>query len=221
MKKPITLAIVDDDAIYRKILIAHTKAFKDIEVILEVSNGQELIDYLQQNREPDIVLLDLMMPIMDGRETLDYLYKEYPSLKVLMLTMYNDDELFSYLIEKGANSFIPKEIGFPPIIEAVYAVKKTGYYFANVDLKKIMAAKKPAKPNSGSIDAIAFTKREIEIIQLMCRGCTNKKISEKLFISQRTVDAHKNNMLQKANVPNMISLIVFAIKNNLVSDEPF
>ena len=215
MKNPIKLAIADDDAIYRAILLAYIKPFKDIEVILQAGNGRELIDLLQQNQEPDIVLLDLEMPIMDGRETLDYLSKEYPNLKVLILTVHNDDEMFCYLIEKGANSFIPKEIGLALIIEAVYAVKAIGYYFANVDLKKIMAAKKPAKPDSGSIDMIPFTKRETEIIRLICQGYSNKDISEKLFISQRTVDAHKNNMVQKANVGNMTGLMAFIIKNNL------
>ena len=99
MKNPIKIAIVDDDVIYRKILIAHIKAFKNIEVILEVGNGSELIDMLQQNQKPDIVLLDLVMPVMDGKETLEYLCREYPDIKVLILTAYNDDELFNYLIQ--------------------------------------------------------------------------------------------------------------------------
>ena len=106
-------------------------------------------------------------------------------------------------------------MGLAILIEAVYAVKATGHYFANVDLKKIIAAKKYTKPNSGSTDVIPFTKRETEIIRLICQGYSNKEISEKLFISQRTVDAHKNNMVQKANTGNMLGLIVFAIKNNL------
>jgi DNA-binding NarL/FixJ family response regulator len=157
------------------------------------------------------------MPVMDGRKTLEYLCATYPDIKVLILTMYNNDELFNYLIEKGANSFIPKEIGFALIVEVIYTVKKIGYHFANIDLKKIMAAKNPDKLNSASLDIILFTKRETEVIQLIYQGYTNKEISEKLSISQRTVDAHRNNMMQKANVRNTAGLIAFATKNNLIS----
>ncbi len=219
MKSAIKLAIADDDEIYRKVLIAHINMFKDMEVVLQVANGKELMDALPHSPKPDMILLDLEMPVMGGKETLELLCKAYPTIKVLMLTMHNDDELFNYLIEKGANSFIPKQIGFALIIEAIYTVKKAGYYFANVDLKTIIAAKKTYKQNIDAKDAIVFTNREKEIIQLIYQGYTNKEISDKLFISQRTVDAHRNNILQKAQVRNASSLMAFAIKNNLINNE--
>ena len=219
MKSPIKLAIVDDDEIYRKVLLAHIDMFKDIEVVLQAANGKELLDALPHSPKPDMILLDLEMPVMGGKETLEHLCKAYPTIKALMLTMHSDDELFNYLIEKGANSFIPKEIGFTLIIEAIYTVKKAGYYFAHVDLKKIVAAKKTDKQNADIKNALVFTNREKEIIQLIYQGYTNKEISDKLFISQRTVDAHKYNMVQKAQVRNASNLMAFAIKNNLINNE--
>lgn len=221
MRNSIKLAIVDDDNIYRSVLIAYLKTFKDIEIIIEASNGQELIDAMQKNKEPDIILLDLEMPIMCGIKTTEYLFKEYPNAKILILSMHNNDELFNYLIGKGVNSFIQKDIGFSLIIEAIYAVQKTKYYFANVDLKKIIAARKTNNIKSISIDKVVFSKREIEVAELICQQYTNKEISEKLFISPRTVDGHRNNLLQKANAHNTVGLVIFALKKGLVSANLF
>lgn len=213
MKSRIKLAIGDDDDIYRKVFCSYIKAHKDIELIIEVANGKEMLDALQQSQKPDIILLDVEMPLMDGRETLDYLCEKHPDIKVLMLTVHNDDELFNYLMGKGATGFIPKEIGFALLIEAIYAVKAIGHYFANVDLKSILAAKKFSIPNATCLTS--FTKREIEIIKLISQGKSNKEISDKLFISLRTVEGHKANMLKKAGVRNASELTAFAAKNNL------
>jgi DNA-binding NarL/FixJ family response regulator len=219
LKSLIKLAIVDDDELYKQVLKSYIKQCDDINITIDAANGKELINLLPK-KKPELILLDLEMPVMNGIETLEYLAKQYPDIKVLIFTIHNDDGLFNYLIEKGANSFLPKDIGIPKIIEAIYAVNKVGYYFANIDLKKIIVAKKNINLNLLP-SKISFSKRQIEIIQLICQQYTNKEISQKLFISQRTVDGHRTNLLQKAGVKNTVGLILFAIKNNLIDESNF
>jgi DNA-binding NarL/FixJ family response regulator len=218
MENTIKLAIVDDDNLFRSVLAALIKPHKGIEIIMSLINGQELINALP-NQTPDIVILDLEMPVMDGIKTTDFLCEKYPDIKILILTGHTNEELFNYLIRKGVNGFLPKKNNFAIIIEAIYSIEKNGYYFANLDLKKITAAKKIKKTKPISLNEVIFSTREIEVLQLICQQHTNKEISEKLFISARTVDGHRNKLLQKANVRNSVGLVVFAVKNNLINKD--
>ncbi|HKC66771.1 MAG TPA: response regulator transcription factor [Bacteroidia bacterium] len=215
MKKKIRVAIVDDDYIYRQVLIAYLKQNKTFDIIFDCSNGKEFIEALLKHK-PDIVLLDIEMSIMDGIETTAYLFKHYPEIKILIHTMHNEDGLSHDLIAKGAHGFLLKEKGFQEVTEAIHVMKKHGYYFEGWNLQKIITAKNGNK-NEAPPTGINFTKRELEIIRLICKENTNQEIADKLFISKRTVDGHRDNILQKTKVRNVAGLVKFALHHGLIT----
>jgi two-component system response regulator DegU len=215
MKENITVAIVDDDCIYKQVLINYLKQFKNINIILVCSNGKELMDTLL-NQKPDILLLDLGMPIMDGRKTTEYLNRHYPEIKILILTGHNDYGLSKELIKKGAHGFLLKAKGIEVVPDAIQAMNKYGYYFEGSDLQKIVRAKNGNKNEAVSIK-IDFTKRELEIIRLICEENTNQEIAKKLYISKRTVEGHRDNIFQKTKVRNVVGLAIFAMHYGLIT----
>lgn len=217
MKKSIKIAIIDDDDLFRSVLAALIKPYKDIEVILSGANGKDLMEFLKKG-QPDLVVLDLDMPVMDGIKTTNYLCKEYPDIKILILTGHTNNEFYNYLIGKGANGFLPKTNNFSLIVDAIYSIAKNGYYLTKPSLEDSIVAKK----TNVAFDILkpsVFSKREIQIMELICNQYTNKEISGKLFLSIRTVDGHRNKLLQKANVRNTVGLVLYAIRNNLIKDE--
>jgi two-component system response regulator DegU len=215
MKRLIKLAIVDDNVFFRKSLANLIGSCKDFEIIIEASDGKELIHALEKQK-PDVVLLDLEMPGMNGIKTTHYLSKHHPDIKNLILTMHNDEKLSHHLIEKGANGFLLKDADLNKLIDAIYTVSKHEYYFAGWDLQRIIAAKKIKKKRM-LVKGTQFTGRELEVIDLICQQYTNKEISDRLFISMRTVDGHRDSILQKAQARNAVGLVMYAIRNGLIT----
>jgi DNA-binding NarL/FixJ family response regulator len=215
MKKLIKLAVVDDQHLFRKGLISLIKEFDELDIIIEASNGNELIEKLKTKR-PTVVLLDLEMPGMDGIETTEFLKRKYPEIKVLILTMHNEEEIILHLIEKGAHGFLLKDHPIETLVDAIYAVIENGYYFndhiSKVMVKGLLRTQK-IKP---SFNEVRLSEREIEVIKLICKEYTNKEIGEKLFISVRTVDGHREKILQKTKAKNTVGIVMYAIKNNLL-----
>jgi len=214
INQTIKLAIVDDHSLMRKGLKSLFEEFENMVVITEAENGKVLIDSLPE-KIPDIVVLDLEMPVMDGIEVTEYLHKNYPKIKILILSMYDDDEFITYLIEKGANGFLTKGGDDNIILAAIYSIMETGYYFdekVNRALVEGFVEDEKIKPQFRQVN---LSERETEIIKLVCKEYTYKEISEKLFISFRTVERHRENMLKKVGTHNTIGLVMFAVKNNL------
>jgi DNA-binding NarL/FixJ family response regulator len=215
MKKLIKLAVVDDQHLFRKGLISLIKEFEELDIVIEASNGNELIEKLKTKR-PTVVLLDLEMPGMDGIETTEFLKRKYPEIKVLILTMHNEEEIILHLIEKGAHGFLLKDHPIETLVDAIYAVIENGYYFndhiSKVMVKGLLRTQK-IKP---SFNEVRLSEREIEVIRLICKEYTNKEIAEKLFISVRTVDGHREKILQKTKAKNTVGIVMYAVKNNLL-----
>lgn len=215
MERQIKLAVVDDQHLFRKGLISLIGEFDELQVVAEASNGSELLDQVRINK-PDVVLLDLEMPIMDGIETTVNLNKKYPDIKVLILTMHNDEEIILHLIEKGAHGFLLKDNSIETIVDAIYAVTESGYYF-NDHISKVMVKglMKSQKIKPGFLDA-GLSEREIEVVKLICKEYTNREIADKLFISVRTVDGHREKILQKTKAKNTAGIVMYAVKHNLL-----
>jgi two-component system response regulator DegU len=215
MKKAIRLAVVDDQHLFRKGLISLIEEFEELAVVVEASNGKELLEKLK-SKKPEVVLLDVEMPLMDGIETTEYLRQKYPEIKILILTMHNEEEIILHLIEKGAHGFLLKDNPIETVVDAIYAVIENGYFF-NDRVSKVMVKglirNDKIKP---SFNLVQLSKREIEVIQLICKENTNKEIAEKLFISVRTVDGHREKILQKTKAKNTVGIVMYAIKNNLL-----
>lgn len=213
--KKIKLAVVDDQLLFRRGIISLIKEFEEIEVVIEAGNGKELIEAIKK-RKPHIVLLDLQMPVMDGIETTAYLSEKYPDIKILILTMHDDDEFILHLIEKGANGFLLKNNSIDIVIDAIYSIVENGYYFNDRISKTMIKGLVRSKKIKPVFQSVSLSDREIEVIILICKEYTNKEISERLCISIRTVENHRDKILEKTGARNTAGIVMFALKNNLL-----
>jgi len=209
--------ITDDHKIFRTGLTVLLNSLNFIKVVAEVSNGIELLECNQLN-EVDIIFMDINMPEMNGIEATRKVLEKYPKSKIIALTMFSDAEYFHQMLDAGAVGFLLKNSEREEIEKAIRMVVADENYFSEqliIDLmqnKTILLANEKIKFNS----SIKVTKREQEILKLICKGLSNQEIADKLFISQRTVQGHRANLISKTDSKNSIDLVVFAIRNKLV-----
>lgn len=212
--KNLKILIVDDHEFFRNGLKMVVNRLKYASVVGEASNGKEFLE-LQREKHADLVLLDLQMPIMDGIEASEIAIKEFPSLKIVILTMFDDEEYIDKMMDIGVHGFLLKNITKELLDQALQSIASGNTYYSpelwSYFGKKFADQKKDDKTE------LHFTRREKEILQLICDGLSNREISEELFISERTVIGHKSNLLSKTNCKSTISLLSFAIKNKLVT----
>ena len=212
----INVAIADDHKIFRKGVILSLKAFHNINFMLEAENGEELIKAIEQE-QPDIVLMDLKMPIKDGIETTKYLNKHFPQVRILILTMFEDERFVGHLMDSGANGYLLKSTEPAEIKQAILDVMNTGFYlnnFVNRVLIKKNYAKQKFNPNLNS--QIVVSEREKEVLSLVCMEYTAHEIAQKMEISARTVEAIKDRLMERFGVKNSVGLVFFAMKNSLI-----
>ena len=212
MKKQILIGIAEDHQIVRDGLIALLKGHPVINVLFGVGNGKELLEKLK-GEKPDIILLDLDMPIMSGKETLDKIKHKFPKMKVMIMSATFRNPIIVDYVKKGVNSFLDKNCKIDELVNAIYTVYDQGTYF-DARITE-MLARELTKPTI-SKDNPVFSSIEISILKLICKGCTSKSIAEQLFINHRTVESHRSDMMRKVSANNVTSLILYAIKNNLV-----
>lgn len=214
----IKLAIADDQVLFLKGLRLLIRSFENIELIIEASNGQELLDAIAQ-QQPDVILMDLRMPVMDGLEATEKIRAQYPDIKIILLTMYDEERLINHMMKIGANGYLLKNEEPEVLKKAILTVHEKEFYFNDYVSKALL--KGMQKKNQGVRpwkiqDNLQLTKREMEVLQLICRELTSGEIAEQLFISIRTVENHRNSLLSKTGVRNTAGLIIYAIRNKLV-----
>ena len=212
----ITVAIADDHKIFRKGVILSLKPYNNIQFIQEAENGEELIKLIE-NEQPDIVLMDLKMPVKDGIETTKYLNKHFPSVRILILTMFEDERFVGHLMDSGANGYLLKSTDASEIRQGILDVMKTGFYlnnFVNRVLIKKNYAKQKFNPNLSS--EIVVSDREKEVLSLVCMEFTAQEIAAQMDISPRTVEAIKDRLMERFGVKNSVGLVFFAMKNSLI-----
>jgi two-component system, NarL family, response regulator DegU len=209
------IAVVDDQCLFRQGLISLLKEYDKLDVIIEASNGKELLEKMKV-KQPDVVLLDLEMPLMDGIETTVSVKSRYPKVKIIILTMHTDDEFIIHLLEKGASGFLPKDKDIEVVVDAIYSVLEKGYYFDERISKAMVKGLVKTKKTNPSFTAHHLSEKEIVIVNLICKEYTNKEIADKLFISPRTVDTHRENILLKTGAKNTAGIVMYAVKNNLL-----
>ncbi|MEO0339510.1 MAG: response regulator transcription factor [Bacteroidota bacterium] len=216
--KPIRLAIADDQLLFLKGLKLLLKSFEEIELIIEAHNGQELLDAIAQ-QEPDVVITDLRMPILDGLEATEQIKALYPNIKILLLSMYDDERLINHMMKVGANGYLLKNEEPEVLRKAIHAVVEKEFYFTDYVskalLKGMQRKNKEVRPWKAG-DTLSITKREMEVLQLICKQYTSAEIAEELVISIRTVENHRKSLMEKTDVKNTAGLIIFAIRNQLV-----
>lgn len=215
MSSKITLAIVDDHVLVRNGFASLLKEQDSIEVIIEASNGLELLEQLV-HKQPDIILLDIEMPVMNGTQTAEILKEKYPQIKVMILTMYKDDYHLLQLMERGAKGFLQKEVSPETLLFAIQEVHKNGYYFdkhiSTALAKKIASA--AHSMHAGHPEHLS--EKEVEIIRLICEEYSNKEIAEKLFLSHRTIDTYREKIMQKIGAKNTAGVVMYAVRNDLI-----
>ena len=216
----IKLFIVDDHPIFIEGIAGLLKETPDFKIIGTASNGQDFLDKIKQV-QPDIVLMDINMPVMDGIEATKKLRAEYPEIKVIALTMFNDIRIIKEMLEIGAKGYVLKNISQDDLIKAIHTVcEGKPYLDSSVQEKVISNFSSTEEDDMEDKDSDSMvqniTSREMEILQLIALGLTSQDISEKLFISKNTVETHRKNLLAKLNVKNTAALLKFAYKKGLV-----
>ena len=212
MKKKLAILLVDDHQLVRKGFRALLEELDFVEIAGEAANGQELLHLLRRGVKADIVLLDYEMPVLNGLETLEQIKRDYFGLKVIMLTMLNSRELVQSAVELGVSGFLFKNASLDELSEAIRHVAKGENYFSSeVTLALLQAAPKPEQSQLNQLTA-----REIEILKLVAQGFSSTEIGAQLFISPRTVDTHRNNLIQKLEVNGIAGLVQFALRNKLI-----
>jgi DNA-binding NarL/FixJ family response regulator len=214
----ISIVLVDDQQLFRHGLAGLIQSVPDFELLGEAENGKVMLEKIKTLPNlPDIALVDMHMPEMNGVELNEVLQKEYPSIKVLILSVYDQERFISKMIEAGACGYLTKNCEITELITAIQSTHKTGFYFNNATLQAMRksAQFKDTDIRNVSNIPIELTSRESEILQLLCLEHTNAEIGEKLYISVRTVEGHRNNLLAKTGCRNTAGLVIFAIKHNL------
>ena len=214
----IKILLADDHKIVRDGIKLMLESQAGIDVVAEAENGMEVLKKLG-HETVDLIVMDINMPEMDGITATKAIKEKYPDLKVLALTMSNDDLHIRQMIQAGASGYIMKSAGRNELKEAILTIMDGKHYFSDEATQSIMMDLVKGKGKSSSPDPIHITDRELEILELIVQEHTNQEIAEKLYISNRTVDAHRRNLLQKTGARNTAGLVKYAFQHNLVSSK--
>ncbi|HET9056214.1 MAG TPA: response regulator transcription factor [Chitinophagaceae bacterium] len=210
----INIAIADDHVLYRAGVKTALSQKKDIKVIAEADNGMQLLN-LMKHIQPDVILLDIQMPIMDGISTLQELKKSYPEVKVIMLTMHDDHSMITRLMELGANSYLTKNSDSEIIYEAIKTCFEQEYYFNALTNKALIDGLRMKRTDEGVQD-VKLTDKEITILRLMCEEKSTKEIADMVDLSPRTVEAIRDKLKSKVGAKSTAGLIMYAVKHNIM-----
>jgi len=215
------LAVVDDHKLFRQGLIQILKKFDTYEVIFEAASGEELLKKVAVT-QPEIVLLDLNMKGMSGQEASVILRREYPALKIIILSMNYSHDYIRQMMKIGVHGYLPKDIDQKKLVEAIDQVYTKGHYMDDeiaAVLREALQINEKRNARKSTViksENIVLTEREMEVLKLICKGFNTGQIAEELFISYRTVEGHRKNLLLKTGASNSVSLVVFAVKHSLI-----
>ncbi len=205
--------LVDDHALFREGLRGLLERYADVEVIGEASDGDEFLAMIE-GLSPDVVFMDISMPRVSGDVATQRALSLYPDLRIITLSMYGAEIYYSRMVRAGAKGFLLKNSGINDVVEAIETVCDGGDYFSEELLRSIHGTSPDGEYTQGGDEILSS--RELEVLVCVCRGMSNQEIAEELFISKRTVDKHRANIMEKTGCRNTASLVIFAVKNCLV-----
>jgi DNA-binding NarL/FixJ family response regulator len=212
MEKTVRIAIAEDHEILRESISDLLNSESLFDVRIRASNGKELLDAMRST-PIDIVLLDLDMPVMNGHEAIVKIKRYYPKIKVLILSMHDSRLFVAKLLSKGANGYIPKGGSFIELCEAIRHLQEHDYFITELVTEVLIEQSKSKLPyDFRNLKGEQLSCREVEVLRLICGQLTGVEIAEKLSLSKRTVESHRNNILSKAGIKNSIGLVEYAIK---------
>jgi DNA-binding NarL/FixJ family response regulator len=214
----ILIAIADDEALFRRGMRLILEDYPDLQVMLEAENGEDLLTKIRASVElPDVVLLDLKMPGMSGIEAAEVIRREFPSILIVVVSSHVSKAFILNMIEIGAAAYLGKNAHPDEVVETIRMVCEKGFYYNATVMEVIrdnIMGKNTVKPQRSF--EVELTGREKEVLQLICEECTTQEIADKLYISNRTVEGHRNNLLSKLGCRNTAGLVVYALQSGLV-----
>lgn len=209
MMFPIRIAIVDDHTLFRNGLTGLLKEFNELQVIFETENGRMMQHMLSRHPIPDIILMDINMPVLNGYESTKWLMEKYPKVHVLALSMYDDDESVIKMIKCGAGGYILKQSKPKELLEAIITLVEKGVYFNELVSGKLLRSVKT------EIASPLLTMKEAEFLKFICSELTYKEIAEKMFVSPRTIDNYRESLFLKLNLKSRTGLVLYSIKKGI------
>ena len=223
MKPKINIAVVDDEELFRSGIVFLLNRENDFNVAFESENGQDLITKLSViSEKPDIILMDLKMPELNGVETTKIVHKKFPECKVIALTSYDGKAFITNMIDVGASSYLLKNTNPKTVVQTIREVHEKGFFYDEKVLKTIHENinSSSGKRIKSDLDKKLLSKREMEVLELICQQYTTSEIAEKIFLSPRTVEGHRNNLLLKTQSKNVAGLVIYGIQKNLIEISP-
>jgi two-component system, NarL family, invasion response regulator UvrY len=215
----INIALADDHVLLRNGL-ANLLRELDYTVVFEASNGKELLEKIQGSQAlPDVILMDIKMPVMDGYDTTQWLKTNYPSIKVLALSMYDDENAIIRMLRCGASGYVLKDCDPSELKAAITSVTTKGFYHSEIVTGKLIhTINNLDKPGHSSVtDMLGLNARELEFLKLACTEMTYKEIAEQMYLSPRTVDGYRDALFEKLSIKSRVGLVMYAIKNGIVA----
>ena len=214
------VVLVDDHVLLRNGLASLIRSFGRFDVLYEASDGKDLIKQLKTSRRPEIVLLDIGMPEMDGFETACYLRRHYPEVRVLALTMSETDSSIVRMLKNGAKGYILKDIDATGLERALDSVLDKGYYYSETVTERLIdTIAHSDEPDRRFGDLLALNERELEFMKMVCTEWTYKEIADRMYLSPRTIDGYRDALFEKLNVKTRVGLAMYAVRNGIVQLE--
>lgn len=219
MKPPYKVVLVEDHTLLRKGLVAMVNSFEDYEVLFEVGNGKEMIDKLDPGNLPDLVLMDVNMPEMDGYSSTSWLKRNYPDVKALALSMYDTENAIIRMFKAGVRGYIMKYCEPADLKLAMDAVMEKGYYYSEMITGRLIhTINRYDDAMEGTINPVSvLNDRELEFLRYACTELTYKEIASKMYLSPRTIDGYRDSLFDKLRAKTRIGLVTFAYQNGIVT----
>lgn len=216
MKYSIRLIIADDHEIFRDGLALMLSRQKDITLIAQAGDGKELLE-LTELHNPDVIITDIKMPVMDGIQASKHILQKFPDIKIIALSMFDEESLIVDMLEAGAKGYLLKNADKQEILDAIETVYEDKTYYCHHTSARLtnMIVRSNFNPYKKK-EPVSFNDRELEIIKLICQQNSSKEISDKLFLSSRTVEGYRTKILEKMNARNTVGVVVYALKHNLI-----
>jgi DNA-binding NarL/FixJ family response regulator len=219
MRSSIRLIIADDHEIFRDGLALMLSKQQDIELIGQAEHGKQLVALVTE-LQPDVIMTDVKMPVMDGIEATRFLLSKFPDLQIIALSMFDEENLIVDMLEAGAKGYLLKNADKQEILDAIQSVYDGKPYYCHHTTSKLASLISKSKFNPyKKKESLSFTGREKEIIRLICQQFTAQEIADKLFLSKRTVEGHRTKILEKMNVKNTAGVVIYALRHKLVAEE--
>lgn len=216
MNEKLTVYIADDHTIFRKAMVSLLQSFPRVAKVKDAENGKELLALVKE-QAPDIVLLDLQMPVMDGSETCEILYNRFPDVKVIVLSMHDSERYILHMMDLGARAFLFKNVEPDELEQAIYSVAEKDFYhnelIASILRKSLREKHNLKRPEFKQ----ELSEREREVMLLLCQEYSTKEISSRLSLSDRTVENHRAKIMEKIGVKNIVGVVRYAYEQGLLT----